>query len=184
VSTWRSVCVGVTAGALLVQPKAVPMRDITLSGIVDPERRSMAATVVAAIGTPIGKIPIRGNLQLRIDCAGAFAGTISYHPMVRLFARIKRVDLVTELDGAIVRDALADCTSLSSDTVRGTAVVEKTELRGGLRMAADSVHFIGPAWTVGDSSYHSVLRVTRSEHSLDLRVNLYERGGSRRGRRD
>ncbi len=179
-----SVIAPLAVGALLWQTKPVPMRDISLSGIVNPQARSMAASIVAAIKTPIGKIPIKGNLNIRIDCAGAFIGTISYHPMVRFFARLKRVDLVTELDGTIQRDSTEDCAPLSADTVSGTAVVERTELRGGLRVADDSVHFLGPAWTVGDSTYHSVVRVSRAARSLELRVNLYERGGSRRGRRD
>ncbi len=180
----RAVGGAVATLALLSQRAPVPMRDVSLSGVVNPAARSMAARVTAAIGTPFGKVPIHGNLHVRIDCAGAFAGTISYHAVVRFFARLKRVDLVTELDGTIERDQAGDCIVLSADTLRGAAVVEKTELRGGLRLATDSVHFVGPAWTVGDSTYHSLLRVTRSERSLDLRINLYERGRSKRERRD
>lgn len=166
------------------QSKPVPMRDVSLSGVVNPAERSMAASVVAAIRTPLGKIPIRGNLRIRIACTGAFSGTISYHPMVRLLARLKRVDLVTELDGAVAHDAGSECAPLSADTVRGLATVDKTELRGGVRVAGDSVHFTGPAWTVGDSTYHSILRVTSASRSVELQVNLYERGGSRRERPD
>jgi hypothetical protein len=166
---------------LLQEQKPVPMRDVSLAGVIDPVPRSMAAKVVAAIGTPFGKIPITGHLTIRIDCQGAFAGTISYHPVVRFLARVKRVDLVTELDGALALESPDGCAALAADTVRGTAVVEKTQLRGGLRLAGDSVHFLGPAWTVGDSTYHSIVRVTRATRSLDLRINLYERGSARRG---
>jgi hypothetical protein len=169
---------------LLHDQKPVPMRDVSLTGVIDPAQRSVAAKVVAAIGTPFGKVPITGHLKIRIDCQGAFAGTISYHPVVRFLARVKRVDLVTELDGSVAHDASESCAPLAADTVRGAAVVEKTQLSGGLRVAGDSVQFVGPAWTVGDSTYHSLLRVTRATRTLDLRVNLYERGGTRRGRRD
>jgi hypothetical protein len=177
----RATGIGMAVLVLLQDQKPVPMRDVSLAGVIDPAQRSLAAKVVAAIGTPFGKIPITGHLKIRIDCQGAFAGTISYHPVVRFLARVKRVDLVTELDGSIAQDADSGCSPLAADTVRGAAVVEKTQLSGGLRMAGDSVRFVGPAWTVGDSTYHSLVRVTRATRTLDLRVNLYERGSARRG---
>lgn len=201
---------------LLAQPKPVAMRDVALKGVIDPETRALAGTVVAVIGMPIGRVSITGQLRARIACDGTFIGTVSYSRIVRIFAALKRTDLVTQLDGSIV-DTLqvtqaqsspmlgssvvqpaavelsfvdppvtatfasdAPCKQLSADTVQGKAVVERTELRGALALAADSVHFAGPAWSVGDSTYHSVVRVTRADRVIALRINLYERGHSRR----
>ncbi len=201
---------------LLTQAKPVPMRDVSLNGSIDPTARAFVGKVVAVIGTPIGRIPITGNVSARVTCTGTFSGYISYSRIVRVFAALKRVDLVTQLDGAIL-DSLPDldavvpaaqgpalaatptlaavapatttppavtpaattCSTLSADTVQGKAVVERTELRGALKMASDSVHFTGPAWTVGDSTYHSVVRVTRDGRVTAVRVNMYERGHSR-----
>ena len=121
-------------------------------------------------------------LEMRLECNGSIRGTISYNPLVRFFARLKRVDLVTDLDGAVVRDSTAACVNLPADSIHGTAMVERTELRGAVRVAGDSVRFIGPTWTVGDSSYHSLLHVTRADSAFDIRINLYERHGSSRAR--
>ena len=141
--------------------KPVPMREVTLLGVMRPEPREVSAQIIATIGTPIGKIPIRGKLFMRVACAGTFRGTISYHPMVRFFARIKGVDLISDLDGAIAPLQAETCAALTADSIHGKAVVEKTQLRGALSLAGDSVRFSGPTWMVGDSTYHGLLRVTR-----------------------
>lgn len=172
--------VAVPVAPAVASAKTVPMRDVTMSGVLNPERRELSAVVVAAIGTPLGRIPIRGNIRVQLECRGAFHGTISYHPVVRFFARVKGVDLITALDGAIVDPTDDGCVALALDTLRGTATVERTELQGTLVLRGDSIRFIGPAWMVGDSSYHSLLRVTRADRSLDVRINLFERAGAHR----
>jgi hypothetical protein len=156
--------------------KPVPMREVVLLGIMRPEQREVSAQVIATIGTPIGNIPIRGRILLRVACAGTFRGTITYHPMVRFFARLKGVDLISDVDGAIEPQHVESCATLPADSIRGKALVEKTHLRGALSLAGDSVRFAGPTWMVGDSTYHGLLRVTRGTALMDIHVNLYERG--------
>lgn len=156
--------------------KPVPMREVTLLGLMRPEQREVSAQIIATIGTPIGNIPIRGKIFMRVACAGTFRGTISYHPMVRFFARLKGVDLISDVDGAIEPQQVGACATLTADSIRGKAMVEKTQLRGAVRLADDSVRFSGPTWMVGDSTYHGLFRVTRGASMIDIHVNLYERG--------
>ena len=64
--------------------------------------------------------------------------------LVRMFARLKGIDLISDLDGAIDPEPGESCATLTPDSVRGKAIVEKTNLRGTLSLAGDSVRFAGP----------------------------------------
>jgi hypothetical protein len=107
---------------LLAQPKSVAMRDVALKGVIDPQTRALAGTVVAVIGMPISRVSITGQLRARIACDGTFTGTVSYSRTVRIFAALKRTDLVTQLDGSIV-DTL-QVTQAQSSPMLGSSVVQ------------------------------------------------------------
>ena len=160
--------------------KAVPMREVVVLGVMRPEPREVSAHVIATIGTLIGNIPIRGKILVHVACEGTFRGKISYHPMVRFFARLKGVDLISDLDGSIAPPRVNSCATLTADSIHGKAVVERRQLRGAVMLAGDSVRFSGPTWMVGDSTYHGLIRLTRGSSLVDVHVNLYERGKSPR----
>ena len=154
--------------------KPVPMRDVRIRGEAASERR-VTAVLEARIGTPIGKIPINGHLQLTYDCSSSFSGTISYHPIVRFFAKLKHVDLITVVRGGVELDGPSSCPAMVVREIRGAAVVDTTQLSGWLLFDTDSLAFSGPAWMVGDTSYHANLATSRAGHPMTLKVSMFER---------
>ena len=44
------------------------MREVTLLGLMNPERHEVNAQIEAKIGTPIGDIPIRSKIFMRVAC--------------------------------------------------------------------------------------------------------------------
>jgi hypothetical protein len=153
---------------------AVPMKNIELHATLTPHTREVDATIRVAVSTPVGRIPVSGHGRLQYNCAGAFSGTMSYNPIVRFFARIKGVGLVTALDGHIVSEGPVDCSSSHVRTFIGSADVDSTLMKGWIKMAGDSVPFRGPAWTFGDTTYHSILTTRIKDRPLDLHINMYK----------
>jgi hypothetical protein len=54
------------------------------------------------------------------------------------------------------------------------ADVDSTVMKGWIRMTGDSFPFRGPAWTFGDSTYHSILSARMSDKPLELHINMYK----------
>lgn len=168
-------CLALTNGE--GDPQPVPMRDVTIRGSAQAEAKEVKLVVQAAIGTPIGRIPINGHIRLRYDCSSEFTATVSYHALVRFFAKLKHVDLITAMDGRVQLEGQesSECPVMAVQQIVGRAEVEATQLSGWLKLDGDSLAFRGPAWMVGDSSYHSVAASIRGGRQLELRVNMYER---------
>lgn len=153
---------------------AVPMRNAELQATLNSGTRQIDAVIRVAVSTPIGKIPVSGHGALQYNCAGSFSGKMSYNPIVRFFAKIKGVGLVTALDGHIVTSDPVDCASSLVRTLNGRADVDSTVMKGWIKMVGDSVPFRGPAWTFGDSTYHSVLSARLQDKPLELHINMYK----------
>lgn len=47
-------------------------------------------------------------------------------------------------------------------------------MKGWVKMGVDSVPFRGPAWTHGDSTYHSVLAAHMENKPVELHINMYK----------
>ena len=73
------------------------------------------------------------------------------------------------------RRTAAACPVMDAKNIQGRAEVEVTELSGWLNIDSDSLGFRGPAWMMGDSSYHALLAGTHRGRRLQMSVNMYER---------
>lgn len=159
----------------------VPMRDVSIRGSAVAAPGGGGGTVdlviQSVIGTPIGRIPISGHMRLVYDCDAAFRGRMSYNPIVRLFAKIKGVDLIRTVNGRLESDdaARAECPALQAANIVGAAKTDSMTLSGFVRLDQDSVRFRGPTWMSGDSAYHAMLGSERQGRQLTLHVNMYER---------
>lgn len=160
--------------------KPVTMREVSIRGraVATPDGGTVQVVLQAKVATPIGRVPINGHVRLRYDCDARFSGTISYHPLVRLLAKIKGLQLVTATDGrAVVSDSLGPqaCPALQANSIEGQASVEALQLSGFIKLDAESLFFRGPAWLVGDTLYHSRFNTRVRERDVLVEMNLYER---------
>ena len=155
--------------------KEVPMKDVAIRGNAIGTTKEVRIVLEAGIGTIFGRIPIRGTTLLTYDCNSSFKGKVSYSAWVRLFAKLKRVDLLTDIDGTVSMPERPECPLLTVDTILGQAAVDTSLLSGWVRMDRDSLSFRGPAWMMGDSSYHANLSALHRGRPLEMRVNMYER---------
>jgi hypothetical protein len=155
--------------------KKVPMKDVAIYGSAVGPSRQVKIVLEAGIGTIFGRIPIRGNTVITYDCQSAFTGKVSYSGWVRFFAKLKRVDLLTDMDGTLAIQDRPACPALSVDSIVGQASADTAQFYGWLKMDRDSLSFRGPAWMMGDSSYHATLTAVHRGRQLELRVNMYER---------
>lgn len=179
-STASSTASGATSGALSASARTVPMRDVSLRAMIDAERRQVRAVVSTGIGTPLGVIPIRSAIDVRIDCRGEFAGTIAFHPFVRFLARLKGIALATNVEGRLLPACDTACLVLTSDSVTARARVERTEVTGVARRAGDSVRVHGAAWMVTDTAYHGRVILMHPSGSRELHITVFERGRVRK----
>jgi hypothetical protein len=155
--------------------KKVPMKDVAIRGNALGHVKEVDIVLEAGIGTIFGRIPIRGNTHLTYDCNSTFTGKVSYSGWVRVIAKVKGVDLLTDMDGTVAIPDRPECPVLSVQSIVGHAAADTTQFYGWLKMDRDSLSFRGPAWMVGDSSYHATLSAVHRGKPLELRVNMYER---------
>lgn len=152
----------------------VSMKNVEMEAVFRPETRVIEAVLRVAVATPIGKIPVTGHGILHYMCDGTFHGTMSYNPIVRFFARLKGVALVTALDGRLASTEPFDCSPTRVRILTGRANVDSTLMSGWVKIDSDSVPFRGPAWTFGDSTYHSVIGATLANRQTELHINMYK----------
>jgi hypothetical protein len=175
-----STASGVASGAVSAGARTVPMRDVSLRAMIDAERRQVHAVVSTGIGTPLGVIPIRSAIDVRVNCRGEFAGTIAFHPFVRFLARLKGIALATNVEGTLLPACDTACLVLASDTVTARARVERTQVTGVARRGGDSVRVHGSAWMVTDTAYHGQVMLMHPSGSRELHVTVFERGRIRK----
>lgn len=169
-----AVGLGFIAGTSLPAQTPVAMKNVELQATLRAQTREIDAVIRVSVATPIGRIPVSGHGVLKYNCAGSFSGTMSYNPIVRFFAKIKGVKLVTALDGEIKHTDPIDCSSTLVRTLAGMADVDSTLMKGWIKMGSDSVPFRGPAWTHGDSTYHSILATRMENKPVELHINMYK----------
>ena len=165
---------GLSGGGVVRAQTAVPMKNVEMHATLRAATREVDAVIRVAISTPIGRIPVSGYGKLKYDCDGVFSGSMTYNPIVRFFARIKGVALVTALDGQVITADPVDCTSSTERKLLGKAEVDSTIMKGWIKMSGDSVPFRGPTWTLGDSTYHSILATRLENKPVELHINMYK----------
>lgn len=171
-------------GVDLANARTVPMRDVSVRAQVNADRRHVHAVVSSGISTPFGLIPLRSAIDVHVDCRGEFEGTIAFHPFVRLLALIKGIALATNVAGRVLPACDTACLTLHNDTVSARAHVERKDVAGVLRRAADSVQIHGVAWMIADTAYHGWVNFTHPTGSRELFVTVFERGRAARARRE
>lgn len=154
--------------------RRVPMRDVSIRGSATAATREVALVVQTVIASRLGRFAVNARMHLTYDCRSHFTGTVAYHPLVRLFARIKRLDLITRVVGSVEAAGATGCPALDVKDIHGGAKAEATELAGYVWLGRDSLGFHGPAWMLGDTSYHSVVASHRGLHKIVLRVSMFE----------
>lgn len=152
----------------------VSVKNVEMEALFRPQTRAVEAVLKVAVATPIGKIPVSGHGKLHYKCDGSFRGTMSYNRIVRFFARLKGIALVTALDGRIFTDEPMDCSGSQVHALIGRAHVDSTLMSGWVKIEGDSVSFSGPAWTFGDSTYHSLLDAKLRNKPLKLQISMYK----------
>jgi hypothetical protein len=158
------------------QDRTVPMRAVTITAIADPVSRRAQATVTTSIATFFGPVPLRSRIEANVDCAGAFEGSIGFHPLVRLLARLKGISLATHIVGRLEPPCGGPCLPLPVDTLVGSVTVHDKMLEGVVRLAGDSVRIAGRAWMVADTAYHGLVHATHANGTTDVVVTVIERG--------
>ena len=156
------------------QMKGVPVGDVEVWGTTSPGHREVEGALRVHVRTPFGRIPITGRARATYDCNATFGGALHYGALVRLLAHLQGVDLVSQADGAIELPYAWDCAS-PPHAFRGRVVIQDSVLSGFLRLGEDSIPLRGRTWTIGDSTYHSLIQAERSCDPFAVRLNLYER---------
>ncbi len=170
-----AIPLGICLGASIASAQTpVPMKDVEIQATLHPVSREVNAVIRVAVSTPVGRIPVSGHGRLKYSCDGLFRGSMSYNPIVRFFAKLKGVALVTALDGKMVTTEPIDCNASLTRTLVGRADVDSTLMKGWIKLGSDSTTFSGPAWTFADSTYHSILSAHRTERPLMLHINMYK----------
>jgi hypothetical protein len=159
---------------MLGHERGVPLEEITVRGSLEPASQQIRGTISTAVPTPLGKVPVNGHVVAGYTCEGSFAGTVGYAFLVRMAARLKRIDLVQRVDGQVVTPERADC-ALTAERIAGHFWIADSVLNGYVRAGAESLAVAGTVRAVGDSAYHAVLCPTDRTGSYTALVNLYER---------
>lgn len=167
-----------TVAGALTEVRAVPVGDIEVWGALSPEAREVAGAMLVHVKTPIGRIPITGRAHARYDCDATFSGALRYSGLVRLFARLKGVSLVTRAEGA-VEHRLSWACATPPDSFRGRVSIRDTILTGFLRIGGDSIPLQGDAWSLGAGAYHARFEAQRDANPFTVRIDVYERGAPR-----
>jgi hypothetical protein len=154
--------------------RGVPLREISVRGSVDQPSRQIRGSISTSVPTPVGKVPVNGRVVAEYTCEGAFAGTVSYAFLVRLAAKVKRVELVNRLDGRVIALLETECVR-AAEVLSGRFSISDGTLSGYVRVDEDSLGVQGTVRAVGDDGYHAELRPTDGQESYSVVIDLYER---------
>lgn len=164
----------VASAALFLPASPIPLKDVDVRGAVHPVSREVKGIVATAVHIPFGQLRVKGRARASYGCDATFSGTISYGGLVRFFARLKDVSLVTVLDGSIESPEAWSC-DVPADSLRGHFSLRDSVLTGHLHFGGDSITMSGPIWTHGDTTFHSILGTTRRGSTYTVRINFYKR---------
>ncbi|MFN8582839.1 MAG: hypothetical protein U0163_17925 [Gemmatimonadaceae bacterium] len=164
------------AAALRPQSRAVSARSLGVRASIDTSAYRIRGAITAAVRTPLGAIPITGHVQAQYDCAAHIYGAVSYNPIVRLFARIKGVGLVSRLHASVSPVVGSGCAAFP-DSLRGEVSINDTLVTGHIRVGSEVVVLEGPTWAVGDSAFAASLLAYRPGHSYAVEIRMFMRGG-------
>jgi hypothetical protein len=149
-----------------------PVNEVAIEGTI--RMQEMHGRVSTSVATLIGTLPVGGRVAVTQTCDGAFRGTVKYSPLVRLAARLKRVHLVTALDGQVAQPDSASC-GARAETLRGRFWLADSVLTGHVVAGEAAVGITGVVRAVGDTAYHAEISAGSGAGPPMLSLNLYQR---------
>ena len=165
---------------LLVVPLVVlsqpnfPVEKLTISARGSALLREVHGTIGTSVSTPFGALPVSGRAIVTHSCDGTFAGVVSYSFLIRLGARLKKIALVSAIDGRVAPQSLAGCT-LSGATLSGQFQISDSTITGSILISDDSLPVLGVVRAVGDTAYQVILTALAEDATDTVFVNLYAR---------
>jgi hypothetical protein len=170
----------ITRTILLVAPLVVltqpnfPVEKLTIRAEGSAPLRELRGTIGTSVSTPLGALPVSGRAVVTHECDGTFAGVVRYSFLIRLGARLKKIALVSAIDGRVTVPAPADCT-LSGGPLSGQFQISDSTITGSIRASADSLPVHGVVRAVGDTAYQVVLTALAENPADTVFVNMYAR---------
>jgi len=159
---------------ILVAPNdQIDLDDVAMRGWIEPSAHAVVATIGTAVRLPVGRIRVTGHARVQYRCDGTFDGTVHYAWPVRVAARIKGVELATQLAGeAHVGDG-SEC-QVAANAFAGRFAIRDTVLAGYLRMGNDSIALEGEARRLTPVSW-SAVATSPGRAGLTIRVHFVAR---------
>lgn len=159
---------------LLARERGIPLEEVAVRGVLEPVSHQIRGTISTDVPTPFGRVPVTGHVVAGYTCEGSFAGRVGYGLVVRLAARLKRIELVTRVDGHVVRSASATCAP-TTEEIAGRFWIADSVVTGYVRAGTDSLGVAGIVRTVGASAYHAELCPSDGTGAFTASINLSER---------
>ncbi len=170
----------ITGTLLLAVPLMVlsqphfPVEKLTIRAEGGAPLREMRGTIGTSVSTPFGALPVSGHAVVSHSCDGTFAGAVSYSFLIRLGARLKKIALVSAIDGRFAHSALAGC-SLSGGPLSGQFRISDSTITGSILASTDSLSVHGVVRAIGDTAYQVVLTALAEYPADTVFANLYAR---------
>lgn len=169
----------ITRTILLVAPLVVtqpifPVEKLTIRAQGSAPLRELHGTIGTSVSTPLGALPVSGRAVVTHSCDGTFAGVVRYSFLIRLGARLKKIALVSAIEGRVTVPAPADCT-LSDGPLSGQFQISDSTITGLISASADSLPVHGVVRAVGDTAYQVVLTALADNPADTVFVNMYAR---------
>lgn len=170
----------ITGTLLVVVPLMVlsqphfPVEKLTIRAEMSAPLGEVRGTIGTSVSTPLGALPVSGRAVVTHSCDGAFAGVVSYSFLIRLGARLKRIALVSAIDGRLAPSARAGCT-LAGGPLSGQFQINDSTITGSVLASADSLPVRGVVRAVGDTAYQVELTALSDDAADTVFVNLYAR---------
>ena len=158
---------------VLTQPN-FPVEKLTIRAEGSTPLREVRGTIGTSVSTPLGALPVSGRAVVTHSCDGTFAGVVRYSFLIRLGARLKKIALVSAIDGRMAVPLPEDCI-LSGGPISGQFQVSDSTISGSIHASADSLPVHGVLRAIGDTAYQVVLTALADSPADTVFVNLYAR---------
>lgn len=168
----RRVSVALALPMVMGTHAPFPVNEVAIEGTV--QMQHLNGRISTSVSTLVGPLPVHGRVAATHTCEGSFTGTVRYSALVRLAARVKRVHLVTALDGQVSRPDTTSCV-VPAERVRGLFALTDTLLTGHVLAGDSVVTIVGIVRAVGDSAYHAELSIASGAGPPVVSLHLYHR---------
>lgn len=168
----RRGSVALTLAIAMATHAPFPVNEVAIEGTL--QMQHLNGRISTSVSTLVGPLPVHGRVAATHTCEGAFTGTVRYSALVRFAARLKRVQLVTALDGQVSRPDATSCV-VPFERVRGRFWLTDTLLTGQVLAGDSVVTIVGIVRAVGENAYHAELSAAPGASPPLLSLHLYHR---------